>query len=220
MKPKRSQAVGKPSEALLACQQFLQQQRRNQQQAPLPVETFPFNCTQQSYYSELCDTIYDSLPIPPQVVPVLASAEEIAQYESIFDPRLHNVENMTMERLLQFFNQPHYIPGQTTTKSGKIVFLSHFIKKLMETDKDYNLAILCNNLESEETLDVSMDKYNFNIERTSRYFGRSKNLFGLMVKIRSNAKYPSQVKKNILDYAPVPILITLFFSIHLSRIAT
>jgi hypothetical protein len=91
-----------------------------------PVENHDSSTTS---FKTLCNRLYHALPIPPNAVPILASAQEIKRYESMFEKPWRVIQNLKVKDVLEAFDD---ISGKTELQAacGKALFLSRFITKL------------------------------------------------------------------------------------------
>lgn len=79
-------------------------------------------------FNQLRKTLYAALPIPPQVIPILASQPQVNAYEQAFLQPHNVIENMTIRELLEPFSLArNYVEKE---KFGKILFLKKYLTKL------------------------------------------------------------------------------------------
>lgn len=79
-------------------------------------------------YDSLREQLYNSLPIPVKVLPVVACETEILEYESFFERPWPMVEKLTIADILEPFGN-FKTTTSTRQRYGKILFLSRIITK-------------------------------------------------------------------------------------------
>lgn len=88
-----------------------------------------------SRFGRLRTTIYEPLPIPPQVIPTMAFLQQVNTYEGIFFQPGDQVDNYTMKTLVSPFSDISNPPvSSKPDQCGKILFLTKLLVKINKAD--------------------------------------------------------------------------------------
>ncbi|KAI8637479.1 hypothetical protein BD408DRAFT_447569 [Parasitella parasitica] len=149
-----------------------------------------FQSTQKSYKRTKTITVLPS-PIPAQqCVPTMASVEQMETYQSQFTNVLNGYLGIqSIGDLLRIFSY-----SDTQIPIGKISFLGSFFKKIQELNINLDVAILCNDLQSQNKLLPILQAINLNCDHLTSYPVK-RDTFGVIVKIRKAAKPITTIKK-------------------------
>ncbi|KAI9360996.1 hypothetical protein BD770DRAFT_408820 [Pilaira anomala] len=141
-----------------------------------------------SRFGRLRTSIYEPLPIPPQVIPTMAFLQQINTYESIFFQPGDKVDNLNMKTLVSPFSEISNPPvSSKSAQHGKILFLTKLLVKINKADMNYDPAIICCDQKSEQRMRNHLFASNFNVRALSEMFPKHE-IYGVIVKIRKNIK--------------------------------
>ncbi|KAI9349920.1 hypothetical protein BD770DRAFT_159519 [Pilaira anomala] len=165
---------------------------------PRPVTNQPVSNYQggitvlKSQFNRLRTKTFEPLPIPPEVIPIMAFSDEVNEYEKLFLQESEHVDNLSIKALLSPFSNVKP-PLTKDSHFGKIMFLTKLLTRINENPMNFDSAIICCNKRSEKNVYDYFSFSNFNLKRLSELFPRS-DVFGIIVKIRKKIKEPKEYK--------------------------
>ncbi|KAI9349938.1 hypothetical protein BD770DRAFT_394700 [Pilaira anomala] len=145
-----------------------------------------------SQFNKLRTKTFEPLPIPPEVIPIMAFSDEVNEYENLFLQESERVDNLSIKDLLSPFST--FKPPLTKASHfGKIMFLTKLLTRINKNPMNFDPAIICCDRQSEKNLYDCFSLANFNLKPLSELFPRS-GVFGIIVKIRKKIKEPKEYK--------------------------
>ncbi|CEP19402.1 hypothetical protein [Parasitella parasitica] len=149
-----------------------------------------FQSTRNSYRRTKTISFPPSLIPSNQCIPTMASCEQIEAYESQFINKLNGyLACQSIGDLLRIFS---YSDRQIPI--GKMSFLGSFFKKIQGLNINLDVAILCNDVQSQNHLVSILKAINLNCDHLTSHPVK-RDTFGVIVKIRKAEKPVTAIKK-------------------------